>query len=217
MISTVIFDVGGVLIRTEERRPRQELERQLGLPPGEAEFLVFNSEMGRAAQLGQINSAELWAWVEQHLGLDETGLRHFQTQFWAGDRLNTELLALARALRPRYRLAIISNFMDDLPRLITEVYPLADAFELVVVSAAEGVMKPHPEIFERTLRRLGCAAAETVFIDDFAHNLAGAEAVGMHSLHYTPATDVRAELARLGVNVAGDYLTTTGTGSLTES
>jgi putative hydrolase of the HAD superfamily len=204
MISTVIFDVGGVLIRTEDRRPRQELEQQLGLSPGQAELLVFNSDMGRAAQLGEISSAELWEWVRQQLQLDEAGLRHFQSQFWAGDRLNTELLALVRALRPRYRTAIISNFMDDLPRLMTEVYPMADAFEEVVISAAEGVMKPDPEIFERALRRLDCAAAETVFIDDFPHNLAGARAVGIRTIHYTPTTDVRAELAQVGVIVEGN-------------
>jgi beta-phosphoglucomutase-like phosphatase (HAD superfamily) len=49
MIQAVIFDVGGVLLRTEDRAPRQAWEARLGLEPGGAEALVFNSEMGQKA------------------------------------------------------------------------------------------------------------------------------------------------------------------------
>ncbi|MEZ4633989.1 MAG: hypothetical protein R2856_03260 [Caldilineaceae bacterium] len=48
MIKAVIFDVGGVLIRTEDPSPRRRLEDRSGLAPGQAEFIVFNSERGRA-------------------------------------------------------------------------------------------------------------------------------------------------------------------------
>ncbi|MEZ4831384.1 MAG: hypothetical protein R2873_05145 [Caldilineaceae bacterium] len=41
MIKAVIFDVGGVLIRTEDPSPRRRLEDRLGLAPGQAEFIVF--------------------------------------------------------------------------------------------------------------------------------------------------------------------------------
>jgi FMN phosphatase YigB (HAD superfamily) len=47
MIKAVIFDVGGVLVRTEDQLPRRQLEAQYGLQPGEAEFLVYNSDMGQ--------------------------------------------------------------------------------------------------------------------------------------------------------------------------
>ena len=51
----------------------------------------------------------------------------------------------------------------------------------------------------RTLARLGRAPDETIFVDDFAHNVAGAQAVGMHAIHYTPQTDVAAALASYGI------------------
>jgi putative hydrolase of the HAD superfamily len=201
MISTVIFDVGGVLIRTEDKRNRRALEVRLGLPPGRAEQLVFNNKHGRAAQLGQISAAELWASIGAELGLDTAGVAQFRQEFFAGDRLNEPLLAFVHSLRPRYQTAIISNFMDDLPTVITDVFPIAPAFDLIVGSAAEGVMKPNAEIFERTLARLGKRPEETVFVDDFIENVEGARAVGMHAIHYTPHTDVPAELAKLGVAV----------------
>ncbi|HRJ45238.1 MAG TPA: HAD-IA family hydrolase, partial [Caldilineaceae bacterium] len=94
---------------------------------------------------------------------------------------------------------IISNFMDDLRRSLSEKYPIADAFDLIVISAEEKVMKPDPVIFQRTIERLGRRPEECVFVDDFAHNVEGARAVGMHAIHYTPQTDMKAELAKLGV------------------
>ena len=88
MIKAIIFDIGGVLIRTEDKAPRAALEVRLGLPPGAAEQIVLNSEMGRKAQLGQHSATEQWAWVQQHLGLSAAELEIFRTEFWAGDRID---------------------------------------------------------------------------------------------------------------------------------
>lgn len=199
MIKAVIFDVGGVLVRTEDRLPRRQLEEQYGLQPGEAEFLVYNSALGQQAQRGEISAAALWEWIQARFQLDDSALVAFRRQFWGGDRLNAPLLALVRALRPHYQTAIISNAMDDLLTTLTDIYPMADGFDLIVGSAYEGVMKPAPEIFQRTLERLGRQPAEAIFIDDFVHNVAGARAVGMAAIHYTPELDVAAALAAQGV------------------
>ena len=199
MIKAVIFDVGGVLIRTESREPRTNLEARLGLAPGASEQLVFNGPKGIDAQSGVITSQALWAWVQAELGLDEAGLTAFRTEFYGGDRLDTELVDFVRRLRGRYQTAIISNAMDDLLDMVTLHYPMADAFGLIVGSAYQKVMKPAPEIFEWTLAQLGREPHEAVFIDDFAHNIAGARAVGMAAIHYQPGVDLVAALAALGV------------------
>jgi putative hydrolase of the HAD superfamily len=61
-------------------------------------------------------------------------------------------------------------------------------------------MKPDARIFERTLTRLEREAGETVFVDDFAHNIAGAKAVGMAGVHYPHTeTNVPASFAKLGI------------------
>ena len=199
MIRAVIFDVGGVLIRTVDPSPRRALEERLGLAPGEAERLVFNSPHGAKAQHGIIRSAKLWAWVQTQLGLDEAGLAAFQREFFAGDVLDETLVTLVRELRKRYQTAILSNYMDDLLENVTKRYPMADAFDVIVGSAYEGVTKPDAAIFERVLARLERAPQEAVFIDDLDRNIAGAQAVGLATIHYTPGLDVAAALADLGV------------------
>jgi len=204
MIKAIIFDVGGVLIRTESRIPRANLEARLGLAPGASELLVFNGPMGIQAQTGAITSQALWASVAQELALDEAGLASFRSDFFGGDLLDLELLDLVRRLHLHYQTAIISNAMDDLLEVVTNRYPLAGAFDLIVGSAYQKVMKPAPEIFLWTLAQLGRQPNEAVFIDDFAHNIAGAQAVGMAAIHYQPGIDLAAELAKLGVRAGND-------------
>ena len=199
MIKAVIFDVGGVLVRTENPAVRRGLEERMGMAQGDAEATVFNSDMGRRAQRGAITTAELWAWVQQHLGLDAETLHNFQRDFFGGDVIDHALIDFARDLRAHYQVAIISNAMDNLNTFVRELDPDGDVFELVVGSAYEKVMKPDPAIFLRTLERLGRQPDEAVFIDDFAHNIAGARAVGMHVIHFTAGIDLPTELEKLGV------------------
>ena len=199
MIEAVIFDVGGVLLRTPDRSTRLAWERRLGLADWEAEEIVFNGETGRQAQLGQITDAELWAWVGQHLELSESQLETFRRDFWEGDVLDLELINYIRQLQPRYQTAIISNATDALREKLGHEYPIDDAFDLIVVSAEEGLMKPDAAIYQLTLDRLGRSAEETVFIDDSLENVLAARALGMHGLHFSAQLDVQRELARLGV------------------
>ena len=196
-IRAVLWDVGGVLVRTFDHSGRQAWESRLGLPAGGAEAIVLNSEMGHRAQRGEISDAALWEGVRARLALGDD-LATFRRDFWRGDRVDEALVALIRRLRPRYRTAVISNATDALLATL-EHYGLRSEFDLIVGSAYEGIMKPRPAIYERALQRLGLAAEEAVFIDDAPANITGAAAVGLHTIHFTPAVEVAAELRRLGV------------------
>ncbi|CUS02233.2 conserved protein of unknown function [Candidatus Promineifilum breve] len=196
-IQAIIFDVGGVLVRTHDQSGRRVWEERLGLAPGQLEAIVLNSEMGHRAQRGEISDDELWAWVSQRFSLGDE-LDAFRPDFWRGDAVDQGLVALVGRLNRRYQTAIISNATDALLTTL-EDYQLLVEFDLVVGSAYEGLMKPAPAIFETTLIRLGRVAAETVFIDDAPANIAGAQAVGLQTILFTPALDLAAELAALGV------------------
>lgn len=199
MIQAIIFDIGGVLVRTENHDQRRALEARLGLADRESEAIVFGSDMGTKAQRGDITDEELWAWVGQRLNLDEDNLAAFRNSFWAGDVLDTALVEFIRTLRPRYQTAVISNATDGLQDALAHKFRITDAFDLIVGSATEKVMKPDPEIYMRTLARLGRTPEEAVFVDDFAHNIEAARALGLHTIHFRPDTEVPMELARLGV------------------
>ena len=203
MIRAIVFDVGGVLIRTADYSHRRNWEKELGLKEWEAEEIVFSSEMGTRAQSGGISNEALWSWVGERLKLAPEQLQAFRRGFWAGDVLDGELIAYIRRLRPHYQTAIISNATDNLRITLAEEHSIADAFDLIVCSAEERVMKPEPRIYRLTLERLGREPAEAVFIDDSAQNVAAARELGMHAIHFGANMDIPAELAKLGVRPAG--------------
>lgn len=199
MIKAVIFDVGGVLVRTEDYAGRHRWEHRLGLEKRESEAIVFNSEMGLKAQRGEISDKQLWVWVGRRLNLTPDELSQFRQGFWSGDVLDETIVAFVRRLRPRYQTAVISNATDALLDTLTIRYPIADAFDLIVGSATEHVMKPDPVIYQRTIARLGRRADEAVFVDDFIENVTAARQLGMQAIHYRPDVNIAAELEALGV------------------
>ena len=64
-------------------------------------------------------------------------------------------------------------------------YGLDERFDDVVLSGDVGVRKPSRRIYTLAAERLGVDPADCVFVDDLAHNVSGAERVGMSGIHHT--------------------------------
>lgn len=193
-LKAIIFDVGGVMLRTHDHRFRHAWDIKLEQKPGFVEHLVFNSDLGTAAQTGQVTTAAHWQAIGQRLKLNKEELAALRQDFWAGDRFDFDMIAWIRSWHGRYKTAIISNAFDDLRSVLTNEFEVADAFDLIVVSAEEGLMKPDPIIYQRTLARLDCTADEAVFIDDSPVNVAGAQAIGLAAILYRPGVDLKGHL-----------------------
>lgn len=203
MIRAVIFDFGGVLVRTEDHGGRRKWEGRLGLPEGGLSGAVFDSEVSARASVGQLPETAVWEHVARTLRLDDAGLALFRRDFFAGDRLDAALVQFIQGLRPAYKTAILSNAWDGARRAFNEVFGLGAAVDEMIVSAEEGVAKPDARIYRIAAARLGVEPDEAVFVDDMAENVAGARAVGMFGVQFlsTPQTiaDVRKFLDGAGI------------------
>jgi epoxide hydrolase-like predicted phosphatase len=193
-IKAVIFDLGGVLVRTEDQQQRRQLADRLGISRHQMYHLVFDSQSAQLASQGKMTVAEHWEAVRQALGLPEEEFQRVPQEFWAGDRLDMELVVYIRSLRPRYRTALLSNAWDDLRGYLTDHWRIADAFDELVISAEVGVTKPEPRIYRLALERLGVAPGEAVFVDDFKENVDAARALGIHTIHFRDRQQALAEL-----------------------
>ncbi len=157
-LKAIIFDFGGVLVRTRSQHLRTAWEQRLGLPPGGAEALIFGGERGTAVQHGRITDEAHWQWLGSHLGLGPADLAALRTDFFAEDFLDTDLLAYADRLRSAgFHLGLLSNAGDNARWIFGERFAVLPHFDSVTISAEEGVMKPAPRIFEIALARAGAA------------------------------------------------------------
>ena len=196
-IRAVIFDLGGVLVRTEDPAPRRELATRLGLTREQIYYHVFDSPSARQATLGQISTDEHWEAIRLGMGLALEDFPTVRQAFWGGDRLDYDLVDYIRSLRPRYKTGLLSNAWGDLREMLTERWKIADAFDVLVISAEVGIAKPDALIFSLALERLGVSAEEAVFVDDFVENIEAARAYGLHTVHFRMPDQARVELGRL--------------------
>ena len=173
-IRAVIFDFGGVLMRTLDRSGRRAWEVRLGLPEMGIAQIVFSSQTSIRAQRGELPEEAVWDEVAATFGLGAEEMADLKHHFWNGDRLDQELIAFMRELRPRYKVAILSNAWNTARQAFTERYGLDRVTDLMVISAEEGVMKPDPRIYRITLERLGVRPPEAVFVDDMPENVRAA-------------------------------------------
>ncbi|MBC8508174.1 MAG: HAD family phosphatase [Anaerolineales bacterium] len=196
-IKAVIWDMGGVIVRTEDHASRDNLAAQLGVTRHHLETSVFGGEIGHQAQRGEIDAPNLWEAVRQTYNLSKDGIKDFQKRFWAGDEVDYQLVEYIRSLRKNYISALLSNAWNDLRAVITERWNFADAFDTMIISGEEGVMKPAARIYQIALDRTQVAPSEAVFIDDFAHNIEGAKAVGMHVIQFISVEQTLNDLKEL--------------------
>jgi putative hydrolase of the HAD superfamily len=117
-------------------------------------------------------------------GMGEADAAAFLGDFWDVylGALNAELAARLRALRPRYRTALLSNSFVGAREKEHERFGFGDLTDLIVYSHEEGVAKPERRIYELTCERLGARPDEVVFVDDAEAYIEGARAVGMRTI-----------------------------------
>ena len=93
----------------------------------------------------------------------EVAYEHFaEAGVWG---LYPEVLGVLEQLRPRFQLAVISNF-DGRLRLILQHLGISKYFAHVFISSELGADKPDPEIFRRALDRIHLNANEVLHVGD---------------------------------------------------
>ena len=101
------------------------------------------------------------------------------------------------------RLGIVTNGQVPIQEHTIAGLGLTHAFDAILISDAEGIRKPDPEIFRRALARLGVAAAEAAYVGDNPEaDIAGARSAGMRTIwvvntYYQPPRDADATVHHL--------------------
>jgi putative hydrolase of the HAD superfamily len=94
------------------------------------------------------------------------------------------------------RLATLNNEGEDLNVHRIQKFGLCGIFPVFFTSCWLGVRKPTQAIYTRVLGMTQTDPARTLFIDDRPQNLAPATALGMQTIHFQSADQLRQELAK---------------------
>ncbi|NIS79921.1 MAG: HAD-IA family hydrolase [Anaerolineales bacterium] len=103
-----------------------------------------------------------------------------------------DLVAVLDDLQTKgFRMGIISNAGDvkNVQRLIDNA-EIRHFFDPILISAAVGIRKPHPRIFEVVLKAWGLEGGEVVMVGDMlGADVSGAQRLGLHQIWLTADAD----------------------------
>jgi putative hydrolase of the HAD superfamily len=217
-IQAVVFDLDGTLLdrrRSFERFARDQWGRfshvLRAVHPDE-----YVQTMIRVDGDGYAPRRELFTGVLAALTLPpdlaETLLTDYRARFPGVCVLFPDVLKTLAALRASGRsLGLITNGSVQMQSgKLNCLFP-ASTFDAVLISQAEGVHKPDPEIFRRALVRLQAEPARSVFVGDHPEvDIDGARAAGMRAVWRRHSTDSRHVEADAAIEEVGELLAVLG-------
>ena len=183
-IKAIIFDLGGVLLRTADFSARDQLAARLGMNRYALEELIFGGESGEKAQRGEITIQEHWETLRHALHYSPSQFKVLLDEFFARDEIDSDLVETIRRLHHTYKIALLSNAWDDLRQTLQERWNIDGLFDELIISAEVKMVKPDPRIYHLAVEKLGVLPAEVVFIDDMAVNVEAARKEGLHAIWF---------------------------------
>ena len=196
-VSVLLFDLGGVLI---DFSGLSELQTLLPERTDDAALLErwTTCPHSLAYGAGQLSTTDFMSRFRQDWGIGLEPAAFLEAwQGWVRGWLPgaTDLLA---ELRPRYRLAALSNSnAAHWDRL--EALGVLGEFDLAIGSQQTGLRKPDPAIYRDALVRLDVPAASVLFFDDSGANVEAARTIGMAAAQVAGPAGVRHHLVEHGL------------------
>jgi HAD superfamily hydrolase (TIGR01509 family) len=199
-LPTLIFDLGGVLLRIDYARFIEKLG--LGLSMDEEELLRLLTPDGQLYETGKLSTREFFQRLSKQLEMeyDESRLYPAWLSILAGE-INgmRELISRLSSQNPLF---LLSNTNELHFTYSKEQFPILKFFKQYFVSYQIGAMKPTPEIYKHVIQSLGANPSDLLFFDDVEKNVLGAQQAGMRSFLFTGVDALRSRLEQEGFPIA---------------
>jgi putative hydrolase of the HAD superfamily len=132
-------------------------------------------------------------------------VEEFQEFMFEQSQVLPEGLAVLKELarKEEYLHAALNNESLEINDYRIHTFHLRDYFKAFFSSCYLGIRKPHRGIYSLALKITQCEPGECVLIDDRGLNLECAREMGMHTIQYKDAPQLRRDLAAIGVPTDG--------------
>jgi putative hydrolase of the HAD superfamily len=197
MIKAVIFDAGGVIITSSDAYGF--LAKKLGI--SDARMLEARKKYVWPAQRGELSTDEFLTKFSDELKVDKEKIKKLFEEGSSLLSVNAEVLKIVDALKKGgYALAMITNTVKFYSNFMKE-QDVYRKFSPMIASYEVGLRKPDPKIYKIALEKLKLKGEDCVFIDDKEEHLAPAAKLGMKTILFKNAEQLKADLQKLGVKI----------------
>ncbi len=199
-IRAVILDYGQVLARCPTVPEFGRMAKMFNVS-FESFYQLWEDSRG-PYDCGDFTAQEYWLKLaaQTNTSLDSRQieiLRQVEVEIWA--HANPDMIEwLSRLHAAGIKTALLSNMPLDLVKHVRTNFPWMENFSFKTFSAEVRLIKPDPAIYEHTLRGLGVAAADALFVDDRETNIQAARALGIRSIQFQSIAQIKEDLEALG-------------------
>jgi len=184
-IKAVIFDMGGVLLKTVDSHARESMAEEFGTMRAELEDFVFNSQTSLASEVGKISDVVHWETILAHFGLKNKNILDVYDQYFSGDEIDERLLRFIDKLKMiGLKTGLLSNAWVNARERLSKRFEFLGVFDESIFSYEVRSRKPDPEIYFEMLWRLSALPSESLFIDDVEENVIGARHIGLNAFQF---------------------------------
>lgn len=195
MITTLIFDLGAVLI---DWHPKHLYKKIFKTEAEIDDFLthICTSHWNEEQDAGRSIKDGTEALIQQFPEHGEN-IRAFYgrwDEMLAGPIDGTLQIFTRLKQGGKYKIYALTNWSAETWPIAFNKYDFLNWFDGIVVSGHEGIRKPAPEFFQLPLDRYHIKTEEALFIDDNLRNVLAAQAMGITSIHFTSPEKLQEEL-----------------------
>jgi len=201
MIQTIIFDLGGVLIKWDPKLLYRKIfpdEKEMNMFLSEVCTMDWNEQQD-AGRTWKDGIAELTPKYPQYEREINAYFRRWPEMLGGAIHETVVLLEQLKASK-KYRLYALTNWSAETFPFAQRQFSFLQHFEGILVSGEEKLKKPDPKIYQLLFSRYSIDPATALFIDDSLRNIKAAEQVGLQVHHFTESEKLRVELKRLLTN-----------------
>jgi putative hydrolase of the HAD superfamily len=190
-IKNLIFDLGGVILDLSVERTLQSFADISGLKKERVKELFISSKGFLDYEKGEIEDDEFRSFVRELYSVraDDDALDASWNAMLLG--IPRQKLDLLLSLKEKFNVYLLSNtnnihlnYIND--RIMTPVFGEASLdryFHKAYYSHRMKKRKPDANIYQQVLDENNLKPHETLFLDDNADNIAGANALGIRTVH----------------------------------
>lgn len=193
-MTTIIFDLGGVLIDWNPHRlyaPYFNSSAEIDQFLHEINFAAWNAHQDAGRPFAE-GVAALSAEFPHYADLIQAYHEHWEQSVPGPIEGTVSILKhLKQAGHPLYAL---TNFSTETFPIMRRRYSFLKLFEYILVSGEVGLIKPNPAIYQLMLKKIGRPAEECLFIDDSAANVATAHQLGFDTIRFQSPGQLHDEL-----------------------
>ena len=202
MITTVIFDIGMVLVDFNWNEYIHRLFQEEALIKN-LEKAIWESRLWSEFDRGKMSDDEIIdAMIREEPGLEKE-IRLAMSRIGETVQLRETSLPWIREIKAAgYRVFYLSNYSLRLRTQNPEALCFLEEMDGGVFSYEVHLLKPDPEIYRTICEKYSLSPSEAVFLDDNADNIKAAAAFGLNTIRVLNVPDAQKELKKLLTNLS---------------